>query len=143
MKKPRLGVDERIRIADALKSGKSQNAVMREFGRGASTVNNIAKDLEIVYSSPQTAIEARRSYARKDRILYFERVLTKCDAMLQTCEKPSQLREITISSAIASDKLRLEEDRPTDILETRGMGGGARARLQSILAKATTDEAEG
>lgn len=110
---------ERRRILRALREGKSQNAVAREFGRAPVTVCRIAKKAGLSYSPPKNANEARHDYAQAERLKFLNAIFDKATELLANVTQPDDLRSIAITAGILIDKRRLEDGEATTVTESR------------------------
>jgi hypothetical protein len=108
-----ISVDERERIIDALTAGESQNGVAKKFGRGPATVNRIARENGLEYSSPKKAVEARVDYSGERRVELLNAAFAKAEEMLENIDRPSQLMQWAIALGTLTDKRRLEDGEAT------------------------------
>ena len=126
--------DERLLIVEALREGKSQTAVAKEFGRSPSTVNRLSKETGVVYSAPKRANAARRSYAKAARLDLSDRMFGKLRMMVDECDEPRRFKELAVVYGILTDKRLLEEGEATNRIEEKVTGSGARQRLAGLLS---------
>jgi len=116
-----VSAEERERIIEALRAGESQTSVAKRFGRGAGTINRIAKEAGLEYSAPTKANEARSRFAKEGRIRLLDKALAKAEEMMDQLRKPLELQQLSIALAVLLDKRRLEDDdgqrRPGSIAE--------------------------
>lgn len=114
--------EERQRIIEAIRSGKSRYAVANEFQRSRSTIAKIAREagLDADRTSTAKATRARTQYAAADRLELINQGFAKVEAMLANISADPgdarNLREIMTSLAILIDKRRIEDgDTPNKI----------------------------
>lgn len=105
--------DEREKIIAALKSGKSQTAVAKECGRSPDTVGRIARSLDIVYTAPQKANDARVWFAKQERIALNAEMFARVRELMSGDIKPRDMKDLAIAYGILVEKRRLEEGEST------------------------------
>lgn len=127
--------DERMRIEDALLDGASQGSVQRKFHRGAGTVNRIAHEIGLEWSDSKTsaATEARRRYCKEGRLDLIEELFEKVRELLPKIEKAHELKELSTSFGILTDKALLEEGRVTSRSEILSRGKNPVGDLRQML----------
>jgi len=126
---------EKQEITATLKSGLSQTATVKKYGRSAGLVNKLAQaaDIDPVNNRTAQANEARRVYCREERLRVNDLLFDKILQMLNKCTKSVDLRNILVSYGIATDKRILET-----IEEPSFSGeGNAKEKLLSILLEST------
>lgn len=107
-----ISEDEEKAILEALKAGKTTREVAEIFGRGKSTVSDIARRAGLDLAGRarmKRADVARTCYASEARIKLVGELLDKARSMLTTCENPRELQHLAMVIAIGIDKRRLEE----------------------------------
>lgn len=113
-KTPTLQPDERERIVAALREGKSQTSVAREFGRSSGTINKIAKSAGREYSPPKKANEARHLYALAERIELGNRLFRRVAEKAEDPELTARdLKDLAVAFGVLLDKRRLEDGQST------------------------------
>lgn len=127
-----LSPDLRARIADALRDGRSQNQVAREFGVGAATVNRIAAAEGLKYSRPKHAAEALTDYCQAERLKLLNRMFDKAGDLINVVESPQGLQQLAVATAVLIDKRRLEDGEATSRSEVTN-ADTARGRLAGRL----------
>lgn len=113
---------ERLAIIEALKSGKSQTATAKEFGRGASTVSRVARGagLDAAYSTPKKANAARVWFAKQERIALNAELFGRLREMLSDEDlTATELKNLAIAYGILVEKRRLEEGEDTAVSTVR------------------------
>jgi Trp operon repressor len=124
---------EREQIVEALRAGKSQNQVAREFGRGVATINRLALGTDLEYSRPTNAAIALVDYCQARRLELLNRLFDKAGEMVDTIATPHELQQLATATAILIDKRRLEDGEATSRSEVSNDSGHTRARLTSRL----------
>lgn len=125
-----VGEDEEKAILDALKAGRSVRDVGAEFGRGKTTVSDIARrnglDLADVRRTKKAAL-ASSCYAAEDRIKLIGEALNKGRELLRSCASARDYQSIMTGLAIGIDKRRLEES-----ADPTGRGGEIRVLFEKM-----------
>lgn len=104
-----VGEEEEEKILAALKAGKSQNRVAKDFDRAPDTISRIAARHGLVYPSPRNAIETNRYRAREARLEFLARAIEKAESLLEGCEGGRDFQAIMIGTGITIDKFKVEE----------------------------------
>ena len=104
--------EERNRIVEALRAGRSVHSIAKEFGRAKGTVSRIAREEGIEFNVQQTknAAAARSQFAKEGRIQLIEAGLRKALEMLPHLRKPLELQQWWMAVAVGLDKRRQEDD---------------------------------
>jgi hypothetical protein len=130
--------EERERIAEALRSGMSQNAVARAMGRGPATVNRIAAECGLEYSAPKNARVGLEDFCIERRQRLLNAAFAKAEELLEGVDRPSQLMQWSI--AFGTLKRRLEDGDVTSRTEVSS-SDDTRTRLASRLDELATRRA--
>jgi len=125
---------EREAIRCLLRDGQSQCAVAKRMGCSPSTVNRLSKEVGLVYSPPKPANAARRTFAKQRRLELSDVLFVKLHHMVAECETPREFRDLAVVFGILIDKRLLEEGSPTQRIEEKVTGNGAREKLARLLA---------
>lgn len=146
----RLSDAERQAIADALRAGESQHSVAKRTGRGAATVNGIARAEGI---APERSALEKADAARKTRAeaaaLFSEAVqldglrklagvvVERIDEANVARIKPIEMQQLATAYAILIDKWRLIEGEATSRTEVATEGARERlaARIDELAAR--------
>lgn len=112
----KLSAEERERIVALLREGKSQTATAREAGRSPGLVNKIAREEGIVnIHAPKKANEARRDYAKDERVSLLNEGFEKARALLSAeAFGTSALKDWSVAVGTLIDKRRLEDGEATE-----------------------------
>lgn len=89
MARPDVTQDERQRIVDLLREGKSRNAIVRETGRSNDTVSRIAAQYGFTFGqSAQQKADARRAYCADARERLRLGLLAEAERLLAQLREP-------------------------------------------------------
>jgi hypothetical protein len=136
-----LSVDEREAIADALRAGKSQNAVAKQFGRGVATINRIAVEYGLEYSAPKHAAEARQTFSQDRRLKLIDDMVDTLYGLMVDVKKAHDFQALVTSAAILIDKRRLEDGEATSRSEvsTDDSRNRVARRVDELAARRRTE----
>lgn len=110
--------DERQRIIAALKAGKSQHAVAKEFKRGTATISRLVAANGLEHSPAAVkANEARRDYALAERLEVLSEALDKARSLITGIAKPAEMWQLSTALKTLIETRRLEEGEATSRTE--------------------------
>ncbi len=118
-----LTTEETTRIGEMLDEGRSHNSIAKELGRAQSTISEYAKRQgysPLPERTPRVANQARRDYARAERIDLLNTAFATGEEILKRGGLTArEYKEVMTGIAIGIDKRRLEEGEPDSVRETR------------------------
>jgi predicted transcriptional regulator len=117
-----LTAEETLRIRERLDEGRSHNWIAKELGRAQSTVSAYARRQgysPLSERTPHVANQARRDYARAERIELLNTAFATGEEMLKRGGLSArEFKEVMTGIAIGIDKRRLEEGEPNSVHES-------------------------
>ena len=122
--------EEKALIREMLEDEQSHNSIARQIGRSQSTVSEFAKRegySPLPERTPQVANQARRDFAKAERLELLNRAFEIAADMLERGGLSARdFKELMTAVAIGIDKRRLEEGEPNSVHETRSGHPGAK-----------------
>lgn len=103
-----VSAEEEARILEALKAGKSQNRVAKDFDRAPGTIHRIAAKHGLEYSEPKNAVTVHKYRAAEARLEFLARAIEKAESLLSKCEEGREFQSVMTGAAIAIDKFKVE-----------------------------------
>ena len=129
MSKP-LTDGEKILIRELLEDEQSHNSIAKRVSRSQSTISEFAKRegySPLPERTPRVANQARRDFARAERVELLNRAFEVAEEMLERGGLSARdFKELMTAVAIGIDKRRLEEGEPDSVRETRSGHPGAK-----------------
>jgi hypothetical protein len=126
-----------------LREGKSQNAVARELGVGASSVSRIARTHGIppAYAAPKNANLSNSTFAQVKRLKLIDDMVETLYGLMTDVEKASDFYHLTMSAAVLIDKRRLEDGEATSRAEVNNTDARDRiaGRIAQLAARSRTE----
>ncbi len=133
---PHLTDKERERIVAYLKEGKSHNWIAGQVKRSQATVSAIASKngIKPVKHSPKNANQARRDYAKAERLALLNLGFDKAEDLLKNIQEAKELQAWMIAVATAIDKRRVEDGQVSDRTENQKNDSSLEAEFAKLDA---------